>query len=324
MKAAIACGGTGGHIFPGMATASALKARGHEVVLWLAGKDVEQAAVAGWDGPVVTVKAEGFPAGFSLRAVRVAWKLLLAIAACRRAMKRDRPDVLLAMGSYASVGPTGAAMLLRVPVVLHESNVLPGRAIRMLARRADAVAASFEHTRFYLKRKDLVVTGMPLRKELEGGGKEASFQGLDRGRFSLLVMGGSRGATRLNEVASEALCELHRQGYEFQVVHLTGAPDEDAVRSRYAEAGVPHMVRAFLADMSGVFSMVDFAVCRSGAATCAELSAFGVPALLVPYPFATNDHQTYNARALEKLGAADVVAERDLTVPWLTDYISQC
>lgn len=324
MNVAIACGGTGGHVFPGMATGSVLRRRGHEVTLWLAGKDVEQVAVAGWEGPVVTVAAEGFPSGFSLRSLRAAWTLAVAVGRSRRRMGAEKPDVVLAMGSYASVGPALAAAWLKIPLVVHESNVLPGRAVRLLARWADAVAASFEQTRFYLRGRDVVVTGMPLRQELAEGSSEAQFPGLDGGRFSLLVMGGSRGAHRLNEIVSRAVCELRRQGYDIQVLHLTGVADEEGVRHRYEQAGVPHYVQAFATHMAAIYQMADFAICRSGAATCAELTAFGVPALLVPYPYATQDHQMYNAQALEKAGAADVVREKDLEVSWLVEYLSRC
>lgn len=323
LKIALACGGTGGHIFPGMATAHVLRARGHDVTLWMSGKDVESTALAGWDGRILTVKARGFPSGFSFKALGSAWHLLAAIHKCRKIMAKDRPDVLLAMGSYASVGPIGAALRLKIPVVLHEANVLPGRAIAMYARRASAVAGCFEETRFYLKRKDIVLTGMPLRKELEDAAAAVAPQKPAEGRRTVLIMGGSRGARKLNEVASRAVCEVHRKGVPVEVIHLTGVPDEKEVRGIYEEAGVPHTVEAFIQHMAPVYMKTHLAICRSGAATCAELSAFGIPALLVPYPFAAKDHQTANARAVEKKQAADVVDEKDMTCEFLVDYLSK-
>lgn len=323
LKIAVACGGTGGHIFPGLATAEILRGHGHDVTLWLAGKDIESAAVKGWGGRIVTVYAEGLPSGISLRTIRSVWKLVRAIGACRQIMEADGPDVLLAMGSYASVGPAGAALLCRIPVVLHEANVLPGRAVSLFSRWAAAVAGSFEETRFYLRRKDIVVTGMPLRKDLEDaarGGAGVRQHDL----FTILVMGGSRGAHKLNEVASEAIIRLSRSGHGVRVIHLAGVADEQAMKSAYDGAGVPSVVHGFISGMEAIYPEADLAICRSGAATCAELSAFSVPALLVPYPFAAKDHQAYNARALEKLGAADVVPEADLTVNWLVDYILGC
>lgn len=324
MNISLACGGTGGHIFPGLATASVLKERGHDVVLWLAGKDVEKTAVKDWDGDVFTVPAEGFPSSPSLRGVRAAWKLLRASMACTRLMRSRRPDVLLAMGSYASVGPVCAALRLHVPVVLHEANVLPGRAISLFSRWAASVAASFEETRFYMRRKNLVITGMPLRRELDRVVHYETGETPDRNLFTVLVMGGSRGAEKINVLLSEVLCTIQQTGHEAQVIHLAGLHNVEELRERYHAAGVKNQVLQFTQDMASMYSATDLAVCRAGAATCAELSAFGVPALLIPYPFAANDHQTANARALEKAGAADVVAESDLSAEWLVDYITDC
>lgn len=324
MKIAVACGGTGGHIFPGLATADVLRQRGHEVKLWLAGKDVETPALKDWPGPVVTVPAEGLPSGLSLRAIRASWKLLRAAWACRTIMRQDPPDVLLAMGSYASAGPVSAALSLKVPVVLHEANVLPGRAIALFSRWATAVAGSFEETRFYLRRKDLVVTGMPIRKELEEAAKTAAPHEPGRDLFTLLVMGGSRGAHKLNDVASAAVIQIHKAGHRIRVIHLTGTVDEAAIRKSYQDAGVNAEVSAFEQDMAPIYTRTDLAICRSGASTCAELSDFAVPALQIPYPDATHDHQMVNARAMEKSGAVDVVPERDLSLSWLVDYIIGC
>lgn len=320
MHVAVACGGTGGHIFPGLATAHELMRRGHRVTLWLAGKDVESEAVKGWPGHIVTVSARGLPSGLSAASLVAGFRLLRTISKVRRDMSRERPDVVLAMGSYASVGPVGAAIRLGIPFVLHESNVLPGRAIRLLSRRAVAVAACFDETRFYLRRARLVLTGMPLRAGIiDAALLRAPFDGPPR----LLVMGGSRGARALNEMVPPVLAELHRRGEKFKVIHLTGERDAAWVEAAYQQAGVDARVMAFTRDIEGIYTTTDFAICRSGAATCAELSLFGIPALLVPYPHAIHDHQTLNARALEKLGAADMVPEQDITPDWLQSYIQQ-
>jgi UDP-N-acetylglucosamine--N-acetylmuramyl-(pentapeptide) pyrophosphoryl-undecaprenol N-acetylglucosamine transferase len=320
---AIACGGTGGHIFPGVATAAELQARGHAVRLWLAGKDVETPALRGWKGETTTVDAEGLPSGFSLRAVRASARLAWAVAACRTLMKQNPPDVVLGMGSYASVGPVLAAVTLKIPIVLHEANVVPGRAILWLSRWARAVAVSFEDTKFYLPNRPVVVTGMPVRPEVERAAQRGRTARMLNEPWSLLVMGGSRGARRLNEVVSAALVRLHQRGYSLRVVHLTGPADEQTVRHLYETNQVLHDVRAFASDMAAILSSVDVAICRAGAATCAELALMGLPALLVPYPFAARDHQMYNARAMEKAGAADVVHESDLSEDWLVSYLAE-
>lgn len=324
IKVALACGGTGGHIFPGLATAEVLRERGHEVVLWLAGKDGEHQAVDGWPGPVITVPAEGFAGRLSPRSMGAAWKLWQATRDCRDLMRQDPPDVLLGMGSYATVGPALAAIRLQIPLVLHEANVLPGRAVNLLSRWAAAIAGSFEETRYYLKRKDLVLTGMPIRASLARAAREQPRERRREGPLTFLVMGGSRGAHTLNEVTASAFQACAAAGHAFRVIHLAGIQDEEAVRRQYEDGGVPAEVYGFTRDIGPLYTGTDLAICRSGAASCAELSAFGVPALLVPYPYATNDHQTANGRAMERLGAADVVPEEFLTVSWLQDYVEEC
>lgn len=324
MKIAIACGGTGGHVFPGVATARELLRRGHDVTLWVTGRDTEQAALKDWDGPVVQVAARGLPSGFSLDSLRAVWHLARAVRHCRAHMRRELPQVLLAMGSYASVGPCGAARWLGVPIVLHEANVIPGRAVRLFAGGAAAVATGFEETRYHLPRGQLTVVGMPLREELT-----EAIAGLppraDGGPspFRLLVTGGSMGARRLNDVMVDTLGRLMKTGAAFHVTHLTGIQDESAVREGYRAAGVSADVIAFTTYMAPLYHAADLAVCRAGAATCAELAFFGLPALFVPYPRAAMDHQTANARALEKRGAADVVDESALSPGWLVAYLAQ-
>jgi len=318
----LACGGTGGHIFPGLATAAVLRNRGHAVTLWLAGKDVEASAVRGWDGPVHTVPAEGFTAGLpGWRVVRTSLSLLRASRTCHRVMAKEPPDVLLAMGSYASVGPARAAFKLDIPVVLHESNVIPGRAVAMLSRRAAAVAAVFEETRYYLPRREITITGMPLRQDLIDR-RAAHGERAPGGLFTVLVTGGSRGARRLNETVTETVRMLGRDGRAMRFLHLTGTADEARVRSAYEAAGVAHEVHAFSHDIASMYRQADLAICRSGAATCTELMIFALPALLVPYPFAARNHQFANAKAMAKHGAADMVEEKDLDCGWLAEYLT--
>lgn len=320
MRIAVACGGTGGHIFPGLATANELIQRGHDVTLWMAGKDVEHDAVRGWTGKVITVPAQGFPSGFSLKAGMAAYKLFRAVGKVTSDMRQAPPDVVLAMGSYASVGPVGAALQLKIPFVMHESNVIPGRAVKLFSRWSAVVAGCFDETRFYLRRRKLVLTGMPLRQDL----LSAALQPRARSdTFRLIIMGGSRGARRINDLVSSALVELHVAGVPLEVVHLTGEQDREKIDAIYRQSGFPARVLSFTQSIGECYAASDFAICRAGAATCAELSVFGLPSLLIPYPHAIHDHQTANARAMEKAGAADMVPEKDVTVEWLRSYIGQ-
>jgi UDP-N-acetylglucosamine--N-acetylmuramyl-(pentapeptide) pyrophosphoryl-undecaprenol N-acetylglucosamine transferase len=320
LRVAIACGGTGGHIFPGLATGQELLERGFDVTLWMAGKDVEHDAVKGWSGNIITIPSEGFQFGFSFRSLKTIFRLYRAYRMALAPMRESCPDVVLAMGSYASFGPVKAARKLGVPYVLHEANLLPGRAVSLLSRHAHTVAVSFEKSGYYLKHGNIETTGLPLRKELEA--HVASSPDRDPSApLRILVVGGSRGAQALNEVVPLAIGAAAQKGVALEVVHIAGLQDSSGVEAVYSKTGIKAEVHQFVHDMGPIYCSVDLAICRSGAATCAELALFGVPALLVPYPFAVRNHQMGNARALQDSKAADVVAQDDLSATWLCDYI---
>ncbi len=326
VKVAVACGGTGGHIFPGLATAEALRAAGHDVTLWLAGRDVEAMSVVDWPGAVHRVHAIGFPSGFSVRSVRTALNLVKAVWTCRRLMKRDRPDVCLAMGSYASVGPVLAARLTGVPVVLHEANVVPGRAISFLSRWASVVALGFDAARSHFPSCRVETTGLPLRARVLDGVEGAGvswFPDWNKECLTVLVVGGSQGAHALNETVSEAITQVDTPDDRVQVIHLTGRVDEDRVRKRYEASGVVHSVHGFLEDMPGAYRLTSIAICRSGAATCAELSVYGVPAVFVPLPSARRDHQHANAEEVCRQGDSELLPENEMTVDRVVELLRQ-
>ncbi len=321
LKIAIACGGTGGHIFPGLATGYELLERGHEVTLWMAGKDIESDAVADWPGRIITIPSEGFQFGLSLRSIGTVFKLYKAYKLSLATMWKTRPNVVLAMGSYASFGPVRAARKLGIPYVLHEANLLPGRAISFLARHADTVAVSFEKSRFYLKHDRIETTGMPLRKELQLASAEPRRERAEGDPLRILVMGGSRGARGLNEVVPKAISAAVEKGVALEVEHIAGLQNSEEVEAIYSAAGIKANVHHFVQHMENIYPSIDLAICRSGAATCAELACFSLPALLIPYPTAVRDHQMGNARVLQDFCAADVIAESDLTASWLRDYL---
>ena len=313
----VSCGGTGGHMFPGLATAQTLCASGHNVALWTGGKRIEEATRRAWEGPIVVVPAEGL-SGNPLRLPRSLWVLLRVYSQCLRELKARPPAALLAMGSYSSVGPVLAARRLRIPVVLHEANVIPGRAIEWLAPLARTVAISFGETRAHLRHPGLALTGIPLRTDIEAAAEGAA----DPAEFTVLVMGGSQGAQRLNRAVPEALIRLARDGVRLSVIHLAGERDQATVERAYREGGVPAVVHGFLRDMASAYRAASVAVCRSGAASCAELAAFGIPAVLVPYPEAARNHQRANAAAMQSADAAFLLDQAELTSDRLGALIS--
>jgi len=317
---AVSCGGTGGHTFPGLAAAEELKKRGHRITLWMAGKDVETSALQEWDGPVVQVPAEGFQSGLSFRTLLTAARLIKAIVRCFLLMRRERPDVILGMGSYASVGPLTAALFLKIPVVLHEANVIPGRATRLFAKRARTVGIAFEATRHWLKQNNLHFTGMPLRPELIEAARNSALP-IFNGTLYLLITGGSGGAKALNEILPPALIRCKKAGYSLQINHLTGRSDPESIGTNYTAADIPNETRSFSHEMGRLYRNAHLVIARAGASTCAELALFKRPALLIPFPAAANNHQTFNAQTLEKAGSADLLPQEELTADWLADYI---
>lgn len=317
MRMVVSCGGTGGHVFPGVEVAKASRNRGHAVSLWLAGRDVERASAVGWAGESYCINVLNLSSAGLWGRVSGAARMVAAIGACRTKLRRERPEVLIAMGSYASVAPVLAARSLGIPVVLHEANAVPGRAVSFLAPLARTVAVGFEEASQHLPRA--VWTGFPVRPGLVGSADSSRM--FPPGGFTVLVMGGSQGARRLNEMAPAALGLLLERGVPVQAIHLSGRAGEEDVRKAYEQRRIPHRVFGFLQEMGTAYGAADLAVARSGAGTCAELAVFGVPALLVPLPTAMRDHQTANARVLERAGAAEVLVQADLTPELLAERI---
>lgn len=316
-KYSISCGGTGGHVFPGMATGLALQKRGHHVALWLSGKAIESVTRQSWPGQIIQIDS----AKLSFHPFRLPRTLLTvsrAYCASLKALRQQRPQALLAMGSYSSLGPVLAARSLGIPVILHEANVIPGKAISFLARLASAVAITFPETRKHLKQNTAVLTGLPLRREMTEAAARCSGA---PARFTVLTMGGSQGAQRLNEIVPVALSQLRQAGLDIAAIHLAGERDKAAVENAYRQAGVPATVHGFCFDMATVYGQSSLAISRSGANSCLELALFGIPAILVPLPTSARDHQKANAAAMMDAGAAIMLEQTALSPALLADSI---
>lgn len=319
MKVVVACGGTGGHAFPGIAVAEELRRRGHEVSVWISGRDIESSVLKSWTGEVFSTGAKQLTAHNAL-------SILASIMRCRKAMKRMKPNVLLAMGSYSSLPPVIAARSRGVPIVLHEANTVPGKAVDFLSRFASRVAISFEMTAKFFKKVKTVMTGLPVRNEIANGTR---FDFIPADAFTVFVTGGSQGAHAVNLLMSEALTMLKRELDRRQdrrllyVIHQTGAKDEAFVKDSYSKAGIPARVKAFETAMADAFASADVVVARAGASTCFELAACGKPALLIPLPSALRDHQHFNAEAFAAKGAADEGMQSRLQPRQVCRYLMQ-
>lgn len=308
----VACGGTGGHVFPGLAVANELKSRDHAVEVWFSGRKIETSTHSGWDGSV-------FSTGARQISLRNFPGMVISFFKCLRAMKRKKPDALLAMGSYSSLPPVLAARMCGVPIVLHEANAVPGKAVDALSRFSHTVATSFEETAHWLPGRRIVKTGLPVREALAD---QPRFDDVPEGVFTIFITGGSQGAHRVNELTSQAMCLLKQDGVQdFFVIHQTGTADEEKIRELYEKAGVPARVSAFIKEMGRAYATADLVICRAGASTCFELCLVGKPALLIPLPSAIRDHQHLNAATLVKCGGADEGIQRELTGRSITRYI---
>jgi len=307
----IACGGTGGHLFPGVAVAQELKKRGHQVRLLISEKKVDAEASSKYgDLDFDTVPAVAKPATLSLKMLPFLWKLWKTIGQCKKLLKTSEADAVLGMGGFTSLPPVVAGSKLGLKALVHDSNALPGKANRLTSKYCNKVLLGMEAAQAYFPAKHVEITGTPVRAEIEtlpSREEAAEYLGVDASKKTVLVMGGSQGAKKLNSLIVEASKAMP----EIQFLQITGRFDYDRVVAELG--GTPgHKVIAFCDNMPAAYAVSDFCVCRSGASSMTELAYVGLPSLLVPYPFAADDHQTFNAKEFEKTGAAVLRQESDL------------
>lgn len=312
-RVAIACGGTGGHLFPGLAVAEALRSRACAVTVLISPKEVDQQAVrSARDCEVVTLPAVALQRGRRFAFLRGFWQ---SWRAARREFAVRRPDAVLAMGGFTSAPPVLAARRCRARSFLHESNAIPGRANRWLAHLVDVACVGFPQTESRLAARAVVVTGTPVRPQFTARDFAAcrSALGLEPTLPVVLVTGGSQGASGLNQLILETLPMLVRHSLQWQWLHLTGPNDVERVQQTYARLNLRAVVRPFLMEMELALGAATAVVSRAGASSLAELAAVRVPALLVPFPAAANNHQFHNARAYEVTGAALLLQQHEAT-----------
>ena len=326
MNVVIACGGTGGHLFPGLAVAEVLQARGHQALIFISEKEIDSLAVRDHVDRFRFEKlpSVGMPRLFSRAIIGFSRGMASSLARCRQLYREFRPQAVLGMGGFTSTAPMLAGRFAGLPVFIHESNAIPGKANRLNARLARAVLLGFaECAKRFPAGTPCEVTGTPIRDSLRerptASEARARFGLTSDGLKTLLVMGGSQGAHGINQAVRNASA-LWKD--ELQVIHLTGKDDEQSTREAYAQLGVKAYVAAFHHRMQEAYSAADFAIARSGAASMSELAFFGLPGLLIPYPAAADDHQTANARIFTEAGAALSLREKDATSEALARTVS--
>jgi len=312
----IMAGGTGGHVFPGLAVADYLREAGWRVV-WLGAKTGMEATLVPKHGyPMAWVSFSGLRGRGPVALFLLPLRLLVAFWQSARAIFAHRPDVVLGMGGYISFPGGMMAALFGKPLVVHEQNSIPGLANKVLAGVAERVLCAFPGA---LKRA--ILTGNPVRPEIAAiAAPENRYAGRS-GPLRLLVVGGSLGAKALNDVVPRTLALVPGEPRPL-VTHQSGAQHAESLRRAYSAAGVSAKTPAFIEDMAAAYAEADLVVCRAGATTIAEIAAAGVASVLVPYPHAVDDHQTANARFLADAGAAVLVPQSELDAERLAGLLA--
>lgn len=324
LRVIVAGGGTGGHLYPGMAVGEALAALpGGVEILYVGAKGgMEETILSSGEYRAVFLPGYGLRGSSAAAWIKAPFVLAVAVARALGVVRSFRPDVVIGTGGYASVAVVVAAMLLRVPRILQEQNSVPGLVNRRLARFADVVLLSYAESKSWMRSaRRVVVIGNPLRPMERIERSEAARRlGLDAARKTVLVIGGSRGARSVNTAAAQAARTICQRG-DTQILMLTGSLDYERVREDMQEMEECVHVLAYLDDVATAYSLADVAVARAGASSVFELANFGVPTIFVPYPHAADQHQQRNVRELEQRNAAVVVADADLTGERLRDEI---
>jgi UDP-N-acetylglucosamine--N-acetylmuramyl-(pentapeptide) pyrophosphoryl-undecaprenol N-acetylglucosamine transferase len=316
----IMAGGTGGHIFPALSVADYARAQGWTVV-WLgsrAGMEARLVPPKGYD--MAWIRFSGVRRRGLLPMALLPLNLLIAFWQSARAIFAHRPDVVLGMGGYVAFPGGMMASLLNRPLALHEQNSVAGLSNRVLSHVADKVLVAFPGA--FGERCKAEWTGNPVREDIAAVAPPDERFANRSGPLRLLVLGGSQGAAVLNEVVPKAIALL-ASAPRPQVVHQSGAAHLDKVRANYERAGVRADVLAFVDDMAARYAEADLLICRAGASTIAELAAAGVPAVLIPFPYAVDDHQTHNARFLSERGGAVLIPQSELTPEKLAGLLAR-
>jgi UDP-N-acetylglucosamine--N-acetylmuramyl-(pentapeptide) pyrophosphoryl-undecaprenol N-acetylglucosamine transferase len=319
MRVLIAGGGTGGHLYPGIALAEEIKSRsGGEVLFVGAQRGLEARVIPAEGYPLELLEVSGIKRTGMRGLIRGLMKLPRALSLSREILKRNDPAVVVGVGGYASGPVVLMAALMGYPTAIQEQNSHPGFTNKVLRRFVDKVFIAFDDARKQLGKKKTLLLGNPVRRRFIEGAHRPYVPGGKR----LVVVGGSQGARAINDAMIESLPGLRARTPSLHIVHQTGEHDYERVQAAYAQAGVSGEVHKFIEDMPVMFARADLLVCRSGASTVAEITAAGKAAVFVPFPRAADDHQNVNARALERMNAAVVVEESNLEAAYLVDTIA--
>ena len=312
MRIVIAGGGTGGHLFPGIALAEEFIRRdGRTNVLFIGTqRGLESRLLGGLGYELRTIDIEGVK-GRGLKALlKVFYRVPYSMWQSRKILQQFRPHLVLGVGGYASGPAVLTAYLMAIPTAIAEQNVVPGVTNKILGNFAGKIFVTYSETEKWFSASRVVTSGNPVRAALTvSGAAGENFKNFRQ----LLIFGGSQGAQAINKSVVGMLPELKKMKQEVRILHQTGEKEKEAVRQAYERYGIDAEVSSFIVDMARAYRRADLIICRAGATSLAEITAAGKAAILIPYPFAANDHQTKNARALAAAGAAVVIPESELS-----------
>lgn len=312
MRIIVTGGGTGGHLFPGIAFATGMQQRfpGCRVLFIGTSRLLDQQALSDYDFEVDSIKCMGLKGMGLKNRIQGVLQLPFALLEARRILKRFMPDLVFGVGGYVTGPVLLAARLSGFPVCIHEQNSVPGLTNKILSKIVNKIFLSLPCEYLFPANKT-IMSGNPVRREIIDAVLKK--EGKSKKEKIIFVLGGSQGAHRVNILMTEAMEQLFKEfGDTLQVIHQTGTADEEQVRIRYELAGIKANVQPFFQDMADQYSRADLIVSRAGATTLAELSAIGLPALLIPYPYAADDHQKVNALYYQDGGGARMFPENEL------------
>jgi UDP-N-acetylglucosamine--N-acetylmuramyl-(pentapeptide) pyrophosphoryl-undecaprenol N-acetylglucosamine transferase len=325
MRVVIAGGGTGGHVFPGIAVAKELKKtfKEAEIVFIGTAEGIEARVVPREGFDIRFIRSEGIARHDIYKATRAIFKIPFSMKESYMILKDFKPDVVLGVGGYCSGPVLLNAFFMRIPTIIHEQNTVPGFTNRLLGRFANIVAVTFLESMDFFPKGKTYLTGNPVRDEILRGDRDKGYKAfsLDKELFTIFVFGGSAGASKINRALSEALVYMEDLKDKIQFLHQTGERDFDYVRDFYQARGFKGTIIPFTYNMADAYAVADLVISRAGATTIAEITTCGKAAILIPYPFAAGDHQEANARKLWDLGAAQVIHDRELNGKTLSDMI---
>jgi UDP-N-acetylglucosamine--N-acetylmuramyl-(pentapeptide) pyrophosphoryl-undecaprenol N-acetylglucosamine transferase len=346
MKIIIAGGGTGGHLYPGIAVAEEFLGRSQssraaeqqssrkgqntedriqktDIVFVGTEHGIEARVIPREGYPIRFLKAEGLVGKSLFKKIKALIAFLFSLSGSYSILRSVRPDVVIGVGGYASVGMVLTAHFKGIPTIILEQNSVPGFANKLLGKFVDAVALTYQESISFFPKEKSYLTGNPVRKQILQRDEKKAYGlfPLEKGKFTVFVFGGSLGAKSINYAMVEALNYILDLRQNIQFLHQTGERDYETVKDTYRRLGFNGIVVPFIYQMAEAYSIADMVICRAGATTLSEITAVGKPAILIPFPHAASNHQEFNARKLEDMGAARMILDRELCGEVLADAI---